>query len=138
MTEENKTCDCSEKAKKALIDFCFKAGAVFVGALLAILVSASILKPKCPCPNGMMPPQPRMERPMPNPDFGTPEFQRGVPRGDFHGAPDRQVKGHRPNDAKAQRLNDAGKKAKADRPAIAPEAPLGPQAPNSAPAPQHK
>ena len=47
MTDEIKTCDCKEKFLKKLADFAFTAGAVFVGALLAILLSASILKPKC-------------------------------------------------------------------------------------------
>ncbi len=68
MTEEIKTCDCKEKFLKKLSEFCFIAGAVFVGALLAILLSASILKPKCPpYPGGMFGPQPRMERPLPPP-----------------------------------------------------------------------
>ena len=76
MTEEVKTCECKEKAKK----FLFISGAVFVGATLAILVSAAILKPKCPPPPmGMMPPRPGFERQLPPPAvmdrYCAPEFQ---------------------------------------------------------------
>ena len=65
MTDEIKTCDCKEKFLKKLADFAFTAGAVFVGALLAILLSASILKPKCPPP--MMMPYPGIHRQLPPP-----------------------------------------------------------------------
>ncbi len=67
MTEEVKTCDCKEKCIKKLQEFAFIAGAVFVGVTLAILLSASLLRPKCPCPRGLMGPHPRMERPLPPP-----------------------------------------------------------------------
>ena len=81
MTEENKceckTCKCKEYAKK----FLFIAGAVFVGATLAILVSANILKPKCPPPPmGMMCPRPGIERQLPPPVYygqRPPQFQGG-------------------------------------------------------------
>lgn len=63
MTEEVKTCDCKKKFMAKLKDFALISGAVFVGATLAILLSANILKPKCPCKGPMMPP--RMERHMP-------------------------------------------------------------------------
>ena len=73
MTEEVKTCNCKENAKK----FLFISGSVFVGATLAILASASILKPKCPPPPmGMMPPRPGIERQMPMYyGQGAPEFR---------------------------------------------------------------
>ena len=64
MTEEVKTCDCKQKFMAKLKEFAMISGAVFVGATLAILLSANILKPKCPCKGPMMPP-PRMERHMP-------------------------------------------------------------------------
>lgn len=86
MTEEVKKCDCKEKAIKKLKEFSFIAGAVFLGALLAILLAANILKPKCPPPgpNDMMGPRPRFERQLPPPpamegrmgpgqEFGEPE-----------------------------------------------------------------
>lgn len=65
MTEEVK-CDCKEKAIKKVKEFLFISGGVFVGATLAILVSASLLKPKCPPPPmGMMPPRAGFERQIP-------------------------------------------------------------------------
>jgi len=65
MSEEVK-CQCKEKAVKKLKEFLFISGGVFVGATLAILVSASILKPKCPPPPmGFIPPRPGFERQMP-------------------------------------------------------------------------
>ena len=67
MSEEVKTCDCKEKCIKKLQEFVFIAGAVFVGTTLAILLSASLLRPKCPCPRAFMGPYPRMERPLPPP-----------------------------------------------------------------------
>lgn len=67
MSDEFKTCDCKEKCIEKIKEFTFIAGAVFVGATLAILLSASILRPKCPCPRMMMGPHPRMERPLPPP-----------------------------------------------------------------------
>jgi len=90
MTEEIKTCDCKEKALKVVKEVSIIAGGVFVGATLAILLSAQILKPKCPCPRGMMmPPPPAMERQLPPPPMmdnhfqGAPDFQG--PRPDFRG-----------------------------------------------------
>lgn len=65
MTDEIKTCDCKEKFLKKLADFALTAGAVFVGATLAILLSASILRPKCPPP--MMMPHPGIHRQLPPP-----------------------------------------------------------------------
>ena len=67
MSEEVK-CDCKEKAIKKVKEFLVISGGVFVGATLAILVSASLLKPKCPPPPmGMMPPRPGFERQLPPP-----------------------------------------------------------------------
>ncbi|MDE6138658.1 MAG: hypothetical protein K2F57_04230 [Candidatus Gastranaerophilales bacterium] len=65
MTDEIKKCDCKEKFLKKLEKFALTAGAVFVGATLAILLSASILKPKCPPP--MMMPYPGIHRQVPPP-----------------------------------------------------------------------
>lgn len=97
MTDEVKTCDCKEKALKKLADFCFIAGAVFIGVLLAILLSVNILKPKCPpCPGGMYSVYPRMERPLPPPpprmhhNYVNMEHYRGP----HYGAPD--INGDRP------------------------------------------
>ena len=78
MTEEIKvTCDCKEKAIAKVKEFCFIAGAVFVGVTLSIILCANILKPKCPCPMGMRGQIPRIERHLPPPpmmrhhgDFG--------------------------------------------------------------------
>lgn len=79
MTEEIKKCDCKEKAIKKAQEFVFIAGAVFVGATLAILLSANILKPKCHCPCPIHPPmfaQPMPPAPMINhgyrSEFGGP------------------------------------------------------------------
>lgn len=85
MTDEIKTCDCKERALKKLGEFCFIAGAVFIGVLLAILLSASILKPKCPPPGMMGPYYPRIERQLPPPPMmhhrhAAKDFYRG-PRG---------------------------------------------------------
>lgn len=93
MTEEIKTCDSKEKCLKKLKEFAFISGAVFVGATLAILLSAVILKPKCPpCPRGFMGPQPRMERPLPPP----PPMMRDHGWGpqDFRGGKDRAPRIH--------------------------------------------
>lgn len=87
MTDEIKTCDCKEKAINKLKEFSFIAGAVFVGTTLAILLSANILKPKCPCPKGMMGPYPRMERPLPppHPMMHPGDYHRGEFRGYYDG-----------------------------------------------------
>ena len=76
MTEEIKTCDCKEKCIKKLKEFLFLSSAVFVGAFLAILLSAQILRPKCP----MM--QHRMI--LPPPPIGY-YHQQVPPRGHFDG-----------------------------------------------------
>ena len=61
--EEKKTCNCSEIGR-----FFTLVAAIFLGVLLAILVSAAILKPQCPCHKGIMPMgRPRIERHMPPP-----------------------------------------------------------------------
>lgn len=41
-----KTCQCKEKLLKGLGEFLFKAAVVYVGVTLAILTSATVLKPK--------------------------------------------------------------------------------------------
>lgn len=92
MTEEIKTCDCKEKAIKKLQEFAFISGAVFLGALLAILLSAAILRPKCPpYHRGMMGPYPRMERPLPPPPPMM--YDHGGPGREFRGPRE----GHRPH-----------------------------------------
>ncbi len=70
--------------KKAVKKFLFISGGVFVGATLAILVSAALLKPKCPPPPaGFMPPAPPMERQLPPPPAGfmppAPPMERQLP-----------------------------------------------------------
>ncbi len=111
MTEETKTCDCKEKAIAKLKEFGFIAGAVFVGATLAILLSAQILKPKCPCPRGMMMPPPRMERQLPphamHPgELGRGDFHRNH-RGDIKARRHhKQFKCQRPDDTQAPRAKD--------------------------------
>ena len=69
MTDEIKTCNCKEKCLKTLGKFALNAGAVFVGATLAILLSASILKPNCPPP---MMPYPAFHRQLPPPAMHGP------------------------------------------------------------------
>lgn len=98
MTEETKTCNCKEKAIEKLKEFLFIAGAVFVGSTLAILLSAQILKPKCPCPQMQF--QPKMERPLPPPPAIYPG--QGMP-GDFHAPKWRHDRGFRgPNGGHSQ------------------------------------
>lgn len=112
MTEETKTCNCKEKAIEKLKEFSFIAGAVFVGSTLAILLSAQILKPKCPCPQMQF--QPRMERPLPPPpaiypgqgmpgNFHAPKWRhdRGFrgPQGGPQGGPHPQARAHHRGDA---------------------------------------
>lgn len=66
MTDEEKKCNCSELGR-----FFTLVGAVFLGVLLAILVSAAILRPQCPCHKGIMPMGgPGIERQMPPPPIG--------------------------------------------------------------------
>lgn len=56
MTDEVKTCDCKEKCCKKVKEFLFIAGAVFVGATLAILLCNAITRPKMPPMPNQMPP----------------------------------------------------------------------------------
>lgn len=81
MTEEEKKCECKTcKCKEYAKKFLFISGAVFVGATLAILVSANILKPKCPPPMYMMGPRMGIERQLPPPAFygqRPPQFYGG-------------------------------------------------------------
>lgn len=72
MTEETKTCDCKEKCIKKLKEWAFIASAVFVGALLAILLGANILRPKCPPTCPMMHPEGRGEHQFRGPQGGLP------------------------------------------------------------------
>lgn len=93
MSEEIKTCDCKRKCIEKLKEFTFIAGAVFVGGTLAILLSANLLKPKCPCPpGGMMRPYPAMERPLPPP---PPVYRHGdFGHRDLRGHDDYGYRGH--------------------------------------------
>ena len=62
MTDEEKKCNCGSELGR----FFTQVAAVFLGALLAILVSAALLKPKCPCRGPMpFPPRPMYERQIP-------------------------------------------------------------------------
>lgn len=92
MTEEikEKECDCKkcETCKKIIAgtkEFIFKVLIVYVGATLAIITSANLLKPKHFCPMKRMP---GMERPLPPPmmygDFNRMHHFRGD-RPDFAG-----------------------------------------------------
>lgn len=111
MTEETK-CDCKEKVIERLKKFTFIAGAVFVGATLAILLSASILRPKCPCPRGMMMPPPRMERHI------QPGYHHGADAKRFeHGKRHKAFKPQRLEHEHAPRINDVQRKQDAPVPA---------------------
>lgn len=86
MTEEKKEqeckcCECREKLAKALKEFTFKALIVYVGATLAIITSANILKPKFPCHKMM--PRPGIERQMP-PVVYPENFDKGFHRKHKH------------------------------------------------------
>jgi hypothetical protein len=59
--KESKVCNCGELGR-----FFTQVAAIFLGVLLAILVSAALLKPKCPCKGPMpFPPRPMYERQVP-------------------------------------------------------------------------
>jgi len=63
MTDEEKRteCKCGELGR-----FFTLVAAIFLGVLLAILVSAALLKPKCPCRGPVpFPPRPMYERQIP-------------------------------------------------------------------------
>lgn len=63
MTDEEKKCNCSEIGR-----FFTLTASIFLGVLLAILVSAAILRPQCPCHKGIMPiNRPGIEGHMPPP-----------------------------------------------------------------------
>lgn len=64
--EEKKVCNCGELGR-----FFTLTAAIFLGVLLAILVSAALLRPQCPCSKGI-PPMGRIgiERHMPPPPMG--------------------------------------------------------------------
>lgn len=82
MTDEIKNevkCDCKEKAIAKIKEFLFIAGAVFVGCTLSIVVSANILKPKCPM--GLMGPRPGIHRQLPPPMMMHRDFDKGMVRG---------------------------------------------------------
>lgn len=58
ISKEAKTCQCVELGR-----FFTQVASIFLGVLLAILVSAAILKPKVPCHNAVpFPDRPRMEK----------------------------------------------------------------------------
>ena len=61
MSDEEKKCNCGELGR-----FFTLVAAIFLGVLLAILVSAALLKPKCPCRGPMpFPPRPMYEQQIP-------------------------------------------------------------------------
>lgn len=94
--KETKVCKCGELGR-----FCTQVASIFFGVLLAILVSAAILKPQMPCHKGMPPMggMPGVERPMTPPSAQWqgqppigPEFRghhKDFKKGDF--------KSHRPD-----------------------------------------
>lgn len=62
MSDEEKKCNCGSELGR----FFTLVAAIFLGVLLAILVSAALLKPKCPCRGPMpFPPRPMYERQIP-------------------------------------------------------------------------
>ena len=98
MTDEIKNeikCDCKEKAIAKIKEFLFIAGAVFVGGTLSILVSANLLKPKCPMgPMGPMGPIPGIHRQVPPPMMMHRDFDKGMMRGHRGECPCRKFKKH--------------------------------------------
>lgn len=103
MTDELKpTCNCKEKCLEKLKEFAFLTGAIFIGTTLAILLSAQILKPKCPYK--MLKPYPGIERRLPPPPMMHGDFDkgyRGYHKKFYHHARKHHrgehFKGHRPN-----------------------------------------
>ena len=62
MSDEEKKCACATELGK----FFTLVAAIFLGVLLAILVSAALLRPKCPCAKSMpFPPRPMIEQQIP-------------------------------------------------------------------------
>ncbi len=87
--KECKNCETCKLIKK----FLFLSGAIFVGTTLAILLSAAILKPNCPCHKGPMKghgPIPGIERQMPMPNHGG-FYRREI---QFHKGP-QNFQGHK-------------------------------------------
>ena len=66
VAEEKKECHC--ECGKILTKFLLSTTSVFLGVLLAILVSSALLRPKMPCPCKMMGHQ-GFERQLPPPPF---------------------------------------------------------------------
>lgn len=98
-TEEIK-CDYKEKVIAKLKEFAFIAGAVFVGGTLSILLSASILKPKCPM--GPMGPKAGIHRQVP-PMMMHRDFDRGMMRRAKHDCPCRKFKRHHRGEFKGKK-----------------------------------
>ena len=63
LKNECKCCERCERIAEGIKEFAFKAGIVYVGVTLAILTSATILKPKHH--HGMFRPYPGIERQLP-------------------------------------------------------------------------
>ena len=66
--KEEQKCNCGCECSKALKEFFLRAGAVFVGALFAILVASALTKPPispCNCHKGMHGMHPGFERQIP-------------------------------------------------------------------------
>ena len=96
MTEEIKACDCKEKCIKKVNEWTFITSAVFVGALLAILLGANILRPKCPPPCPMMDNYgPRFERQLPPPPMMHPEARGEHQFRGLQGGPPPQFREHK-------------------------------------------
>ncbi|MBQ8459360.1 hypothetical protein IJ541_04575 [bacterium] len=93
-TKECKCCQCREKLK----EFLFKAGIVYVGVTLAIITSANILKPKCPCK--LKRPYPGIERQLPSPMMHHRNLHKEF-RGNRPDFGHKKMRGDRPNFEKA-------------------------------------
>lgn len=106
VTEEIK-CNCKEKVIAKLKEFAFITGAVFVGGTLSILVSANLLKPKCPMsPWG---PRPGIHRQVPPPMMMHRDFDRGMMRG-HKDCPYKKFKRHHKGEFKGPRGEFKGPK----------------------------
>ena len=97
--KEETKCNCKEKVVAKLKEFTFIAGAVFVGGTLAILVSASLLKPKCPM--NPMGPRPGIHRQVPPPMMHR-DFDQSMMKG-HRDCPCKKFKRHHRGEFKGPR-----------------------------------
>jgi len=115
---ETTECKCESCAK--VKEFLFYAGAVFTGVFLAILLSAALLKPKCPPAPGMYPPPPAgIQQQLPpagiQQQLPPPPMMRDMKGGRLDGNPPVEFRGgHHPNGP--ERFDRGGRPDKAGRP----------------------